>query len=193
MASSLPGDPKRLLVACNTQGNDLHWKHVLLPAARGYQVDESVQIEDFGYRPPCLSQLTARALEPQYIGSRGLVNPHMWKSQEKDVDTALLGYRCLSGHSASASGTRSLVVVERALASFRTVVIWGADLPCSIRTTVRRPTPISLANSFWLMIWRLRRLRTFCPRATAAREQPVRGISLAMIPLSTSERTCTVF
>ena len=51
MPSPLPGDPTRLLVAGDTHGNWLHWKNVLLPAARKHQVDGIVQLGDFGYWP----------------------------------------------------------------------------------------------------------------------------------------------
>ncbi len=49
--SPVPGDPTRLLVAGDTHGNHMHWKHVLLPAARKHQVDGIVQLGDFGYWP----------------------------------------------------------------------------------------------------------------------------------------------
>ncbi|MDA8330353.1 MAG: metallophosphoesterase [Candidatus Dormibacteraeota bacterium] len=51
MPSPLPGDPTCLLVAGDTHGNDLHWKHVLLPAARKHHVGGIVQLGDFGYWP----------------------------------------------------------------------------------------------------------------------------------------------
>jgi len=51
MPSPLPSDPTRLLVAGDTHGNYLHWKNVLLPAAREHQVDGIVQLGDFGYWP----------------------------------------------------------------------------------------------------------------------------------------------
>ena len=51
MPSPVHGDPTRLLVAGDTHGNHLHWKHVLLPAAREHQVDGIVQLGDFGYWP----------------------------------------------------------------------------------------------------------------------------------------------
>ena len=51
MAAPLLGDPTRLLVAGDTHGNFLHWKHVLLPAAHDHQVGGIVQLGDFGYWP----------------------------------------------------------------------------------------------------------------------------------------------
>jgi predicted amidohydrolase len=43
MPSPLPSDPTRLLVAGDTHGNYLHWKRVLLQAAREHHVDGIVQ------------------------------------------------------------------------------------------------------------------------------------------------------
>ncbi|MDA8332489.1 MAG: metallophosphoesterase [Candidatus Dormibacteraeota bacterium] len=51
MRPPIPGNPKRLLVAGDTHGNWLHWKHVLLPAAHEHQVEGIVQLGDFGYWP----------------------------------------------------------------------------------------------------------------------------------------------
>lgn len=51
MLPPIPGNPKRLLVAGDTHGNCLHWKHVLLPTAQEHQVEGIVQLGDFGYWP----------------------------------------------------------------------------------------------------------------------------------------------
>lgn len=51
MLPPIPGNPKRLLVAGDTHGNWLHWKHVLLPADHEHQVEGIVQLGDFGYWP----------------------------------------------------------------------------------------------------------------------------------------------
>ena len=51
MPVHIPDDPSRLLVAGDTHGNWLHWKHVLLPAAHEHRVDGIVQLGDFGYWP----------------------------------------------------------------------------------------------------------------------------------------------
>lgn len=51
MRGPRPSDPIRLLVAGDTHGNQLHWEHVLLPAAREHQVDAIVQLGDLGYWP----------------------------------------------------------------------------------------------------------------------------------------------
>ena len=51
MPVHIPDDPSRLLVAGDTHGNFLHWKHVLLPAAHDHQVGGIVQLGDFGYWP----------------------------------------------------------------------------------------------------------------------------------------------
>ncbi len=51
MLPPITAEPARLLIAGDTHGNWLHWKHVLLPAAREHQVDGVVQLGDFGYWP----------------------------------------------------------------------------------------------------------------------------------------------
>lgn len=51
MPVHIPDDPSRLLVAGDTHGNWLHWKHVLLPAAHEHRVGGIVQLGDFGYWP----------------------------------------------------------------------------------------------------------------------------------------------
>jgi predicted phosphodiesterase len=51
MTDLIPGGPKRLLIAGDTHGNYLHWKNILLPAAREHHVDGIVQLGDFGYWP----------------------------------------------------------------------------------------------------------------------------------------------
>ncbi|MDA8331220.1 MAG: metallophosphoesterase [Candidatus Dormibacteraeota bacterium] len=74
MPSPLPHDPARLLIAGDTHGNYLHWKNVLLPAAREHQVDRIVQLGDFGYWP-----LTGEGLD--YLA---------WLSAELDDDDLMV-------------------------------------------------------------------------------------------------------
>jgi predicted phosphodiesterase len=73
MASQIPGDPKRLLIAGDTHGNYLHWKNILLPAAREHHVDGIVQLGDFGYWP-----LTADGREYVEVLTGQLAKANLW-------------------------------------------------------------------------------------------------------------------